>query len=166
MVIHYHIYKRIIHRSPWNRFQNISMNHDRILARLEPRVKSLGQNFLGPVPVSGPIEIIRTTVSGIRRDNCSFSDRLPPTDDFPPLCSGIGKVRSCLWDTNIYVLRRFHVTTKAIGKLRKGKRVCETWKNGGSNFRKRVFVNSILEGSRSGWLMIFFSKCWEFWKCD
>lgn len=63
------------------------MNHDRILARLEPRVKSLGQNFLGPVPLSGPIEIIRTTVSGTRRDNCSFSDRLPPTDDFPPLCS-------------------------------------------------------------------------------
>lgn len=63
------------------------MNHDRILARLEPRVKSLGQNFLGPVSLSGPIEIIRTTVSGTRRDNCSFSDRLPPTDDFPPLCS-------------------------------------------------------------------------------
>lgn len=144
--------ERIIHR---NRFQNISMKHEPDFGSTEPSVKSLGQNFLGPV--SGPIEIIRTAVSGIRRDNCSFSDRLPPTDDFPPLfvpelekCARVCETRICFETVPRRLLESWGKGREEFVKL---------WKNGGTNFRERVFVNSILEGSRSGWLMIF-SERW------
>lgn len=95
---------------PWPWFW-LDLNHgQRVLARIS----------LAAYPVSGPIEIIRTTVSGTRRDNCSFSDRLPPTDDFPPLCSRNWKSAFVsVWDIYIYICFE---TTKAIGKSRKGKR--------------------------------------------
>lgn len=115
---------------PWPWFW-LDLNHgQRVLARIS----------LATYPVSGPIEIIRTTVSGTRRDNCSFSDRLPPTDDFPPLCSRNWKSAFVsVWDIYIYIyVLRLRRLLESRGK---GREVCETsWKNGGSNFRKRVFV--------------------------
>lgn len=131
---------------PWPWFW-LDLNHgQRVLARIS----------LAAYPVSGPIEIIRTTVSGTRRDNCSFSDRLPPTDDFPPLCSRNWKSAFVsVWDIYIYMFWDYEGYWKVEEREEKFVKLLGRMED--PTFGSVYLFNSILEDG-FGWLTIFFSR--------